>query len=129
MKGAGAKQCEIGIEFPQLIDGCRAIAGTRGLLFPTDGLLLALVPTRGTVDTRLPIRKVRATRSKWLRAEPVALSIDSRVQGALRNELMRAMTSTRAIGAAGVVLDANTGEIVALSSLPSFNPNLENRLL
>ncbi|WP_187335817.1 peptidoglycan D,D-transpeptidase FtsI family protein [Novosphingopyxis iocasae] len=58
-----------------------------------------------------------------LRGEPVALSIDSRVQGALRNELMRAMTSTHAIGAAGVVLDANTGEIVALSSLPSFNPN------
>ena len=25
-----------------------------------------------TVDARLPIRKVRATRGKWLRAEPVA---------------------------------------------------------
>ncbi len=58
-----------------------------------------------------------------LRAEPVALSIDSRVQGALRNELSHAMASTHAIGAAGVILDVNTGEIVALSSLPSFNPN------
>ncbi|WP_420607830.1 peptidoglycan D,D-transpeptidase FtsI family protein [Novosphingopyxis sp.] len=58
-----------------------------------------------------------------LRAEPVALSIDSRVQGALRNELSHAMASTHAIGASGVILDVNTGEIVALSSLPSFNPN------
>ncbi len=58
-----------------------------------------------------------------LRGEPVALSIDSRVQGALRSELASAMGATHAIGAAGVVLDANTGEIVALSSLPSFNPN------
>ena len=58
-----------------------------------------------------------------LRAKPAMLSVDLRVQGALENELARAMASFRAAGAAGVILDAHTGEVMAMSSLPSFNPN------
>ncbi|URW76924.1 penicillin-binding protein 2 [Sphingomonas donggukensis] len=58
-----------------------------------------------------------------LRGTPAALSIDLRVQGALENELGRAMASFQAAGAAGVVLDVHTGEVLAMSSLPSFNPN------
>ena len=57
------------------------------------------------------------------RGEPAVLSIDTRVQGALEDELMRAMGLTDAKGAAGVILDVETGEIVALASLPAFNPN------
>ena len=59
-----------------------------------------------------------------LRDQPVALSIDVRVQGALEEELRRGMLSTNAIGAAGIVLDADTGEIMALASLPEFDPNV-----
>ncbi|GGE88550.1 peptidoglycan D,D-transpeptidase FtsI family protein [Sphingomonas prati] len=58
-----------------------------------------------------------------LRGRPVALSIDSRVQAAMETELGAAMAKHSAIGATGLVLDVNTGEIVAMSSLPSFNPN------
>ena len=58
-----------------------------------------------------------------LRGRPVALSIDSRVQAAMETELSAAMTKHSAIGATGLVLDVDTGEIVAMSSLPSFNPN------
>lgn len=58
------------------------------------------------------------------RAEPAVLSIDSRVQGALEDELGRGMLDTNAKGAAGIILDVDTGEVVALASLPSFNPNL-----
>ncbi|MEQ1495267.1 MAG: penicillin-binding protein 2 [Novosphingobium sp.] len=61
------------------------------------------------------------------RGTPAALSIDTRVQGALEDELMRGMTESNAKGAAGIVLDVETGEVVALASLPSFNPNLIDR--
>jgi len=55
--------------------------------------------------------------------EALVLSIDLRIQAILRRELMLAMTEFRAIGAAGVVLDVNTGEIISLVSLPDFDPN------
>jgi cell division protein FtsI (penicillin-binding protein 3) len=58
-----------------------------------------------------------------LRARPEALSLDMRVQGALEDELGRGMLETQAIGAAGIILDVDTGEVLALASLPSFNPN------
>ncbi len=54
---------------------------------------------------------------------PVALSVDLRVQHAMRDELLKAMEEFRAIAAAGLVLDVRTGEVVALVSLPDFDPN------
>lgn len=57
------------------------------------------------------------------RGTPTALSLDARAQGALEDELGRGMLETNARGAAGVILDADSGEVIALASLPSFNPN------
>jgi cell division protein FtsI (penicillin-binding protein 3) len=54
---------------------------------------------------------------------PVRLSLDIRVQNILHEELSRAMKEFSAAGAAGVVLDARTGEILATVSLPDFDPN------
>ena len=65
-------------------------------------------------------------RDPKLRGEPVELSIDVRVQAALEQELARGMKSTAAKGAAGVILDVRTGEVIAMASLPSFNPNFPN---
>ena len=62
-------------------------------------------------------------RDPALRGEPVALSIDMRVQGALEDELRRGMLAVNAKGAAGVILDVDTGEVMALASLPEFDPN------
>ncbi|MBI1384570.1 MAG: penicillin-binding protein 2 [Rhizobiales bacterium] len=54
---------------------------------------------------------------------PVALSLDLAAQHALRSELELAMAENQAVAAAGLVLDATTGEVVAMSSLPDFDPN------
>jgi len=55
--------------------------------------------------------------------EPVDLSIDMRVQAILHDELTKAKDRFSALGAAGVVMDVNTGAIVAMVSLPDFDPN------
>ena len=55
--------------------------------------------------------------------EPVRLSLDVRVQHILRQELTRGSTEFSAIGAAGIVLDVHTGEVLGMASLPDFDPN------
>jgi cell division protein FtsI (penicillin-binding protein 3) len=55
--------------------------------------------------------------------EPLVLSLDLRVQHALQTELRVAMEEFSALGAAGVVMDIHTGEVIATASLPDFDPN------
>ncbi len=64
--------------------------------------------------------QLNSTRS---RGEPIALSIDARVQAVMESELYAAMVDQQAQGAGGIVLDVHTGEVVAMASLPVFNPN------
>ncbi|MCW3798327.1 penicillin-binding protein 2 [Sphingomonas sp. BN140010] len=58
------------------------------------------------------------------RGQALTLSISSGVQQALEHELLEAKTHFSALGAAGVVIDINTGEVLALTSLPQLNPNV-----
>ena len=55
--------------------------------------------------------------------EPIRLSLDTRVQHALRDELRGAVRRFRAKGAGGIVMDVRTSEILGLVSLPDFDPN------
>lgn len=57
------------------------------------------------------------------RGQPLQLSISSRVQQALEHELLDAMTRFSAIGAAGIIMDIHSGELLAMTSLPQLNPN------
>lgn len=55
--------------------------------------------------------------------EPVRLSVDLRVQHVLRDELAKAKAFFKADAASGIVLNAKTGEVFGLASLPDYNPN------
>lgn len=61
--------------------------------------------------------------------EPVKLSLDLRVQHIVRDELAAAMARYKAIAAGGVVLDVHTGEVVAMTSLPDYDPNQPSQAL
>ncbi|HEY1413774.1 MAG TPA: penicillin-binding protein 2, partial [Rhodopila sp.] len=54
---------------------------------------------------------------------PLRLSIDLQVQAAVREELSAAMTEFEAIGGCGIVMDVNTGEVLAMVSLPDYDAN------
>jgi len=54
---------------------------------------------------------------------PVELSVDLRVEHALRDELRMAKEKYKAKAASGLVSNVKTGEIVAMVSLPDFDPN------
>jgi cell division protein FtsI (penicillin-binding protein 3) len=56
------------------------------------------------------------------RGEPLALSLDLRVQHAMTQELDAAIAEFGAIGGAGMVMDVASGEVLAMVSLPSFDP-------
>ncbi|MCB1501781.1 MAG: penicillin-binding protein 2 [Bauldia sp.] len=55
--------------------------------------------------------------------DPVRLSLDISVQHILRDELVQAMQRYRAIAASGIILNVHTGEVLAMASLPDYDPN------
>lgn len=54
--------------------------------------------------------------------DPLELSLDIRVQHVVRDEVAKAVEQFNAIGGGGIVLDIHTGEVVAMVSLPDFDP-------
>ena len=55
--------------------------------------------------------------------EPVKLSLDLRVQNILREELASGKERFKALAAGGVVLNIHTGEVIAMASVPDYDPN------
>jgi cell division protein FtsI (penicillin-binding protein 3) len=54
---------------------------------------------------------------------PVQLALDLRAQYALREELYKAREKFKAKASSGLILNVNTGEIIALVSEPDYDPN------
>jgi cell division protein FtsI (penicillin-binding protein 3) len=77
----------------------------------------------GNAASGMELALDKQLREQAAQNKPVALSIDSRVQGAMENALAIQVTKHSAVGAAGIVLDVHTGEVLAMASLPQFNPN------
>ena len=60
---------------------------------------------------------------------PLALSIDLTLQSTMEEVLQGGMTLLNARGAAAVLMDLHTGEIMAMASLPDFDPNNRPQVL
>ena len=95
-------------------------------LYPSGDLvshLVGLVDVDGTGVAGLELGLEEAIRTGGRRGEPVALTIDLRLQHTLREELLAAMARHSAIGAAGLIMDVRSGGIAAMVSLPDFDPH------
>ncbi|HWX14763.1 MAG TPA: penicillin-binding protein 2 [Methylocella sp.] len=54
---------------------------------------------------------------------PVTTSLDLEATYALRDELAKGIAKFRAKAGAAAILDVNTGEVIAMASLPDYDPN------
>ena len=68
------------------------------------------------VDTLSDVQRVR-------HGEDVTLSIDSRIQQVVYQALVKTVQQQKAVSASAVVVDVDSGEILAIATAPSFNPN------
>jgi cell division protein FtsI (penicillin-binding protein 3) len=71
-----------------------------------------------TSPTQLDLRLERPGRP----GQSLVLALDCRVQQVVEEELARTLQDTGAKGAAAVVMDPTTGELLAIASLPSYDP-------
>lgn len=58
-------------------------------------------------------------------SKPLELTIDMGIQDTVREELLTAIDTYHAVGAAAILMDVRTSEILSLVSLPDFNPNVK----
>ena len=61
--------------------------------------------------------------------KPVKLAMDLRVQHIVQDEIAQAMERYQALAAGGVVLDVQTGEVIAMTSVPDYDPNVPSQAL
>ena len=102
--------------------------GQEGIELAHERLLAGRAGSRRVIKDRLG----RIVDDAWLReprdGKEVALSIDNRIQYIAHAALKNALEKSRAKAGAAIVFDVKTGEVLALASLPTFDPNLRGRL-
>ena len=96
-------------------------------IYPQGRLFSHLLGFAGTDGVGLAGVEKKFNDSLRAGAKALALSVDTRVQHVLYQELAAAVAKFRAAGGAGVVMDTATGEIIAMVSLPDFDPHVPDR--
>ena len=61
-------------------------------------------------------------------SSPVMLSLDSNLQFLIKSELSKSLEIFNAKGAAGLLMNAENGEVLSLVSLPDYNINIRNKI-
>jgi cell division protein FtsI (penicillin-binding protein 3) len=90
-----------------------------GYSFGAEGVHSAEVIGTAGLEKALDVR----LRDPAQGAEPVTLSIDLSVQATVEEVLQAGILALNAKGGAAIVMDVNTGEIIAMASAPTFDPN------
>ena len=60
---------------------------------------------------------------------PAQLAMDTRIQQAVTDEVAKAVLKYKAKSGGGIIMNTETGEVLALASLPDFNPNSNDKRL
>ncbi|MDX1512551.1 MAG: penicillin-binding protein 2 [Gammaproteobacteria bacterium] len=98
--------------------------GQEGLELAYDKVLRGVTGSKRVLRDRFgrivaDVERIRAPSP----GKDIVLSIDRRIQYHAYRELLKAAKSNRARSASAVVLDARTGEVLAMVNQPSYNPN------
>lgn len=81
-----------------------------------NGLKLTETDARGKVVSESTVQPPQS-------GDKLRLSIDARVTSGLYQVLANRAQQAHAVGAAGIIMDVRTGELLALTSYPEYSPN------
>jgi len=70
----------------------------------------------------------RELRDRQKAKAPLVLSLDSNIQFLIKTQLKKAMEDFQANSAGGMLMDANSGEVLSLVSLPDYNLNIRENI-
>ena len=104
-------------------------SGQEGIELAHQVSLAGVASSRRVIKDRLgrvveDVHSIRAGRD----GKDITLAIDSKIQSLAYGALKAAVEHNRAKAGALVILDARSGEVLALANVPSFNPNNRARL-
>ncbi|MBI4585257.1 MAG: penicillin-binding protein 2 [Planctomycetes bacterium] len=110
----------------QLGKTARDLAGAAGLELSLDAFLAGWDGHRKVICDGL--RTTRLFRNENVDIPPVdgfdaILTIDARIQGIAEEELQRGMDKEKAAGGMAVIMHSKTGNLLAMASLPAFDPS------